>query len=68
MFIQNNVCSFNIQYYLPEVSTCCVGDLFAGREIQVSEIGTVSTEALRCLVTDLRALVQYQFINVTTAS
>ena len=52
----------------PEISTCCVGDMFTGREIQISEVRTVSTETLGCLVTNLEALVQYQLINVATVS
>ena len=54
--------------YSPEVSTCCVGDLFAGGEVQISEVWTVSAEALSRPVTDLRALVQDQLINITTVS
>ena len=50
------------------MSTRCVGDLLARGEIEISEVRTVSTEALRRLVADLRALVQYQLIDVTTVS
>ena len=50
------------------MSTCCVGDLLARGEIEISKVRTVSTEAFRRLVTDLRALVQYQLVDVTTVS
>ena len=50
------------------MSTCCVGDLLARGDIEISKVRTVPTEALRRLVADLRTLVQYQLVDVTTVS
>ena len=48
--MQTSVCS-------PQVSARSVGDVFTRGEVEISQIGTVSTQALCRLVTDLEALV-----------